>query len=84
MKHFRRIYIYKDTKMPERGWLQGCFICYQITGRLLTYDTKETARNITEYVVFVCPDCKKHLQSKSELKDDYNEKCLEYIRMHDL
>ena len=84
MKHFRRIYIYKDTNMPDRGWLQGCFICYQITGRLLTHDTKETANNITEYVVFVCPECKKQLENKPALKSDYNEKCMEYIKIHNL
>ena len=84
MKHFRRIYIYKDTKMPENGWLQGCFICYQITGRLLTFDTKETSKNITEYVVFVCPECKKQLNQKEELKNDYNEKCNEYIQINNL
>ena len=84
MKHFRRIYIYKDTKMPERGWLQGCFICYQITGRLLVYDTKETVKNITEYAVFVCPECKKNLQRNDELKLDYELKCQEYIDIHGL
>lgn len=82
MKHFRRIYIYKDTKMPERGWLQGCFICYQITGRLLVYDTKESAKNITEYAVFVCPECKKNLEKNDKLKEEYNEKCQEYIDMN--
>ena len=68
MKHFRRIYIYKDTKMPERGWLQGCFICYQITGRLLTYDTKEDSKTINEYAVFVCPECKKKLEIVPNIK----------------
>ena len=82
MKHFRRIYIYKDTKMPEQGWLQGCFICYQITGRLLVYNTKETSRNITEYAVFVCPDCKKKLNTDNKLHEEYKFKCQEYIDMN--
>ena len=84
MKHFRRIYIYKETSMPEEGWLKGCFICYQITGRLLTYDTKETSKSVTEYVVFVCPHCKKELTKKPQLKEEYNEKCRQYIDIHRL
>ena len=32
---------------------------------------KETAKNITEYVVFVCPECKKQLENKPELKNDF-------------
>ena len=82
MKHFRRIYIYKDTKMPEHGWLQGCFICYQITGRLLVYDTKETSKNVTEYAVFVCPQCKKKLQNNDKLQEEYKQKCQEYITIN--
>ena len=84
MKHFRRIYIYKDTGMPERGWVQGCFICYQKTARLLTFDTKENSKTITEYVVYVCPNCKKELQEKEDLKEEYDIKCKEYIDIHGL
>ena len=68
--------------MPEQGWLQGCFIYYQITGRLLVYDTKETSRNITEYAVFVCPDCKKKLNTDNKLHKEYKLKCQEYIDMN--
>ncbi len=84
MKHFRRIYIYKDTKMPECGWLQGCFICYQITGRLIVYNTVERGNIITEYDVFVCPLCKKNIQEKESLKIEYNNKCQEYIDINGL
>ena len=84
MKHFKRIYIYKDSKLPEKGWFQGCFICYHKTARLLTFDTKETSKTITEYVVYVCPQCKKELQKNENLKEEYKTKCQEYININNL
>ena len=79
MKKFRRIYIYKESRLPERGWLHGCFICYCITGRLLNFTTIESTGHISEYVVHVCPLCQKKLEKDSELYDEYVEKCNKYI-----
>ena len=44
MKAFRRMYIYKETNLPSVGWLQGCFICYAITGNCELFSRKETMR----------------------------------------
>ena len=82
MKNFRRIYIYKDTKMPDRGWLQGCFICYQITGRLLVYETVEKNNVITEYAVFLCPTCQNNLKKDKNYNDEFKTKCQQYININ--
>ena len=41
MKIIKHIYIFKETHLPERGWLQGCYVCSQITSRNITFKSIE-------------------------------------------
>ena len=81
MAKFRRIYLYRDSDMPERGWLQSCFLCYTYTSRLNDFKKEECKKKklINHYVVFICKDCKDELQ-KEEIYQKYEKKCEDYIK----
>ena len=82
MKAFRRMYIYKETNLPSVGWLQGCFICYDITGNCELFSRKETMRKTTEHVVYLCPICKKLVKSNDKVRQEYIRKVKSYINSH--
>ena len=39
MPKIKRIYIYRDSHLPEEGWLQSCFKCKEITGKYFLFQT---------------------------------------------
>jgi len=39
MKIIKNVYLYRDSHLPEQGWLQSCFRCYTITSRLYSFKT---------------------------------------------
>jgi len=81
MTKLRRIYLYRDSDMPEKGWLQSCFLCYAFTSRLNDFK-KETCNKgsiMNHYVVFVCKDCVEKLKEK-EIYNKYEKKCEDYIK----
>jgi len=82
MKAFRRMYIYKNTDLPSVGWLQGCFICYSITGNCELFSRKETLRKTKEYVVYLCPTCKQLVKSNDKVRQEYIKKVRSYISSH--
>ena len=82
MKTFRRMYIYKESHLPAEGWLQGCFVCYAITGQCDVFSKKSSHRVVTEHVVYLCPHCKKMVERNEELKKEYEMKVNEYIELH--
>ena len=44
-KKIKKIYIYRDSHLPEEGWLQSCFNCYQITSKLILFKKYKTNKN---------------------------------------
>ena len=62
MPYYKKIYIYRESRMPEDGWLQPCFNCYTITGKLFLLRTKRTIRNLYEIEVYLCAHCKKEMR----------------------
>ena len=80
MKKFRRMYIYKETRLPTEGWLHGCFVCHTITGNCEVFNKKEDDSQITERVVYVCRSCCRLLSEDCEMKENFNQKVSNYIR----
>ena len=56
MPTIRKVYLYEETHLPQKGWMQGCMVCGIITSRLLLFDTKYDTKN------------KKKSASKSKLR----------------
>ena len=72
------IYLYKETHLPEGGWLQGCFICNTITSN--TEDFKPVIEEKkTRYIVHICPPCLKKKNSSIELKEIYCYQLNQYL-----
>ena len=73
MPTIRKVYLYEETHLPQKGWLQGCMVCGIITSRLLLFDTKYDTKNKKKYEIYtyICPKCQKKLDEK-EILDKYN------------
>lgn len=73
MPTIRKVYLYEETHLPQKGWMQGCMVCGIITSRLLLFDTKYDTKNKKKYEIYtyICPKCQKKLDDK-EILDKYN------------
>ena len=81
MTKIRRIYLYRDSEMPEKGWLQSCFLCYAFTSRLDDFKKESCNRGciLNQYLVFICKDCAVKIKNK-EIYNKYEKKCEDYIK----
>ena len=82
MKILRQMEIYKETNQPDKGWMQGCFICYTPTSYIREEGTVENDDFITEYYVFLCPDCLKLIKYSIKIKKEYDNSIDIYINKH--
>lgn len=78
MVKIRIINIYKNTHLPEDGWLQGCYICSEITGNTIDHKLHELWEN-HRFVVYICPRCKKLKLENELLFNEYNASINAYI-----
>ena len=64
-KVIKQIYIYRDSHLPENGWIQACFNCYTKTSKtnLINICKTNDKHKITlwEIYIYVCPKCNKRL-----------------------
>jgi len=74
MKISRDIYLYRETGVPEHGWLQGCYKCEAITARIKNLKTVITEKYIFNFIVYICPHCQHSLTDYSmcdKFMEDY-------------
>jgi hypothetical protein len=71
-------YIFKKTHMPYKGWLQGCFLCDNITG----FTEKFTANNMSTYIVYICKSCQNNKKNNIELTNIYEKEVFDWILTH--
>ncbi len=71
MPTLRKVYLYEETHLPQKGWLQGCMICGVITSHLLLFKTKFDEKKEMKYEIYtyICPKCKKNLKNKEALNN---------------
>ena len=86
-KRVKSVYIYRDSKQPNNGWIQSCFNCYIYTERNILFEThySEHLKTLYEFNVFLCPLCQRDLIKKKEeenvlLNIKFQNKCNDYIR----
>lgn len=72
------IYLYKETHLPEEGWLQGCFICNSITSKTEDFKSLIKEKKI-RFVVHICPSCFKNKNKNKELNEIYLHQLNHYI-----
>jgi hypothetical protein len=85
-KKIKSVYIYRDSKLPYRGWIQSCFNCYIFTERNILFKThyNEKTKTLYEFNVFLCPLCQRELIIKKKkenvlLNMKFQNKCHDYI-----
>ena len=61
MPKIKRIYIYRESHLPEEGWLQACFRCKEITGKYFLFQTFHKDDDLYEFYIHACSKCKKNL-----------------------
>ena len=59
MPKIKRIYIYRESHLPEEGWLQACFRCKEITGKYFLFQTFHKDNDLYEFYIHACSKCKK-------------------------
>jgi len=65
MKKIKQIYVYRDSHLPDYGWLQSCFCCYIITSKIKLFDVYEIKYdNLWELYIHLCPKCIKEMKNK--------------------
>jgi hypothetical protein len=72
--------IYKETNLPDKGWIQGCFICYTPTAYIREEGTFDNNDFTTEYSVFLCHDCHKLIKYSVDIKNEYDNSIDIYIK----
>ncbi len=80
MPKIKRIYIYRDSHLPERGWLQACFRCKEITGKYFLFQTFHKNNDLYEFYIHTCGKCKKKFNNSPLLYVHFSDECNEYIR----
>ena len=72
------MYIYKGTHLPRDGWLQGCFICTNITSKTEKYELSITVPNI-RFVLFCCPLCRNMRKKSNKLEKRLQKQVSKYV-----
>ena len=82
MPQLKQIYIYRDSHLPEDGWLQSCFYCYTFTSNIIDYTTIRYKRTLYECNVHLCPTCENflHKPENIEKQEKFRHKCNRYIK----
>lgn len=80
MPQIKRIYLYRDSHLPEEGWLQSCFKCKEITGKYFLFQTFHKEDDLYEFYIHICSKCKKKFDNSALLYVNFSDKCNEYIR----
>jgi|TARA_Y100000389_G_C17445524_1_gene511363 hypothetical protein len=74
-------YIYEKTHMPYKGWLQGCFLCGDITGFTEIFTGEKLPTHIL-YFVYICKPCQNNKKNNIKLTNMYENKVLDWILTH--
>ena len=80
MPHYKKIYIYRDSHLPEEGWIQSCFHCYTYTSSVIDYTFFKYKKVIYECDVYLCESCETLLQEDNTQKERFRNRCDRYIR----
>tara|TARA_Y100000816_G_C25721881_1_gene380599 strand:+ start:160 stop:432 length:273 start_codon:yes stop_codon:yes gene_type:complete len=77
----KRIYIYRDSHLPEEGWLQSCFKCAEITGKYILFKTFYKNKELYEFYIHTCNKCKGIFERNPIEYIYYSDDCNYYIKV---
>ena len=79
MKTIKNVYLYRDSHLPEQGWLQSCFKCYSITGKLYSFKTIENKKKIYQFQIYMCPSCQRKIEEDEDAFIKFSNRANKYI-----
>tara|TARA_B100000902_G_C27111479_1_gene813810 strand:- start:506 stop:757 length:252 start_codon:yes stop_codon:yes gene_type:complete len=79
MKIIKNVYLYRDSHLPEQGWLQSCFRCYSITSKLYSFKTIENKKKIYQFKIYMCPSCQKKINNDEDEFNKFSNRANKYI-----
>ena len=82
MKKYKKVYIYRESKFPDDGWIQPCFKCYAPTSGQYELDTVKTNTAFYEIHVYVCQNCQEVFEDNDEEYDNFLDRCAKYIEKY--
>ncbi len=66
-------------RLPEKGWMQQCFLCSMITSKTISYKIipheKKYVKIIYDIKVYCCPSCIRKMDKCDEYFDFFKESC---------
>jgi len=80
MIYYKKIYIYRESDLPNDGWFQSCFNCYTITSRTIKYKKIRTTYYLYDIAIYVCPYCKNLFKIEKNKEQKFINKCNYYIK----
>ena len=79
MKILRQIYLFKESHLPEKGWLQACYECDTITSKTINYKSISKNKKTYKFIIHVCNSCKKSLKEDTEKNAKFINRCDKFI-----
>ena len=79
MPNYKKIMLYRESHLPECGWLQSCFFCYQITGSTILYKSIQTTKYLYDINAYLCKYCQMEFKHHKYKQDIFNNRCDAYI-----
>lgn len=74
------IYRYTNRNMPEEGWMQSCFKCYQYTSNTVYFKQIKNRGEDFAIYIYVCRKCMNKINKSERLQNLLIRKCDRYIR----
>ena len=75
----KNIEIYRDSHLPENGWIQSCFNCYSLTSKTTLYKTITNKNVVYDFHIYVCNSCHKKFNNNILNFIHFSNTCNKYI-----
>lgn len=82
MPKCKKVYIYRDSHLPEKGWIQSCFHCYTYTSNTIDFTYIIKKQIMYQIDIYLCEHCELMLNNSEhvEKRQIFEEKCNKYIK----
>jgi len=80
MSDVKLIEIFRDSHLPEKGWIQSCFNCYTITSQTFLYKVVKNHDYIYKFQIYNCYDCKNKMKGNPLYYLKFSKACKKYIK----
>ena len=79
---YTNIYLYRESSLPDNGWVQGCDNCCTITTKILLIQQKKHRDRMYNFYVYRCQHCKNNINNVKNRSEyiKYLRECDSYSR----